>query len=80
MKNFSKKKCVPKLLNENEIRKIPIILDIKIDLESQILAPFEKSSLLTKKNFPLNMLIFARSPLKPILCELTTYRSQLKAL
>ena len=65
---------------KKKIRKIPMILDIKIDLESQILEPFDKSPLLTKKNFPLNMLIFARSPLKPILCELTPISSQLKAL
>ena len=61
IKNVIKKKCVPKLLNKSKKnQKDSNILDIKIDLESQILEPFDKSPLLTKKNFPLNMLIFGQ--------------------
>ena len=48
---------------KKKIRKILMILDIKIDLESQILASFDKSPLLTKKNFPLSMLIFGQKPI-----------------
>ena len=40
-------KCVPNLVffNEKKLRKIPMIFDIEIDFESQILALFDTSPL-----------------------------------